>query len=602
MKVDHKHDHRDNSQDLYYQQVDTDFAHYALLAIACFATLLLVWRALFSLSCYLRQVACLTNDRQQFFVPASKWLAAARMHFLYAPLFRTRHYCEFRLSRAINMGTLPSRSQSCIVLGILAMNVALCTVNVPYGTDLAAAVVRRRTGTMATMNLIPVVLMAGRNNPLICLLRISYDTCNLFHRWLARIVVLESFAHVFAWCIPEARHGGWDAVRVAFKGSWFLQTGLIAASSFVFLLVHSPSPIRHAFYETFLHLHIAVVTVAFIFGWIHVEGHAAHKLLLAAIILWGVERAARIATILYRNGSRVPTTAVIEYLPNDLLKVALHIPRPWHITPGQHLYLYIPSISLWTSHPFSVCWSENWELLDTCDTTPDADTEKSNNEKRQRDTIYILIRRRTGFTETLARRVRRSVNQTLSVHAIVEGPYGGIHSLDSYGTVILFAGGVGITHHLLYLQRLVRGQVDGTVATKRITLVWAVRSLGDVECVEDWIDSTLRIGTAEEEEEEESTSRRKRSARVLQILIYVTGVCDSRDERSSHIGLDQGERQVFHGRPSFEKVLAWEVENQIGAMGVLCCGPGGFSDDVRRVCREAQRRSRIDFFEESFTW
>lgn len=87
------------------------------------------------------------------------------------------------------------------------MNVALCTMNVPYHTDQAAAVIQRRTGTMATVNLIPVVLMAGRNNPLIYLLQISYDTFNLLHRWLARIAVLESFAHVFTWCIPKARHG-----------------------------------------------------------------------------------------------------------------------------------------------------------------------------------------------------------------------------------------------------------------------------------------------------------------------------------------------------------------------------------------------------------
>jgi hypothetical protein len=299
--------------------------------------------------------------------------------------------------------------------------------------------------------------------------------------------------------------------------------------------------------------------------------------------------------MLYRNGSRIPTTAVIEYLPDDLLRVALHLPRPWHVTPGQHLYLYIPSISLWTSHPFSVCWCENQKTLDTHDTT--ADTEKNNNGHCQPQTIYILIRRRSGFTETLARRVRRSVNQTLSVHAIVEGPYGTIHSLDSYGTVVLFAGGVRITHQLLYLRRLVRGRVDGTVAARRVTLVWVVRSLGYVECVEDWIGNIMRIG---KEEEEAGSSRT--SARVLRILIYVTGVCDNEDEISP-TGLDSlSEKQVFSGRPSFDKVLAREVQNQVGAMGVLCCGNGGFSDDVRRVCREAQSGSRIDFFEESFTW
>ncbi|KAF4151417.1 hypothetical protein CNMCM6069_003872 [Aspergillus lentulus] len=447
---------------------------------------------------------------------------------------------------------------------------------------------------MATVNLIPVVLMAGRNNPLIYLLQISYDTFNLLHRWLARIAVLESFAHVFTWCIPKARHGGWDAVRLAFSDSSFIQTGLIAASAFSFLLVHSPSPIRHAFYETFLHLHIAIVVVSFIFLWIHLEGRVAQQFLLGAIVLWAIERTARIAAILYRNSSRVLTTAVIEYLPEDLLKIALRLPRPWLVRPGQHLYLCIPSISLWTSHPFSVCWT------DTLDTPGSTTYTDENNIKPQPEAIYILVRRRTGFTETLARRVRRSVNQTLSVHALIEGPYGAIHSLDSYGTVILFAGGIGITHHLLYLRRLVRGQVDGTVAARRITLVWVVRLLGDVECVEDWIGSILRIGKGKEEEEE--CCSRRTSARVLRILIYVTGVCVNTDE-ISRTGLDsQSEKQVFSGRPSFEEVLAVEVKNQVGAMGVLCCGNGEFNDDVRRVCREAQSGSSVDFFEESFTW
>ena len=40
--------------------------------------------------------------------------------------------------------------------------------------------------------------MAGRNNPLVPLLGISFDTYNLLHRWLGRIVVLESVLHSLA--------------------------------------------------------------------------------------------------------------------------------------------------------------------------------------------------------------------------------------------------------------------------------------------------------------------------------------------------------------------------------------------------------------------
>lgn len=58
---------------------------------------------------------------------------------------------------------------------------------------------------------------------------------------------------------------------------------------FTGLMAHSPSPIRHAFYETFLHLHIAMVAVAFGFLWQHLKGMAAQNYLLVSIIFWALE-------------------------------------------------------------------------------------------------------------------------------------------------------------------------------------------------------------------------------------------------------------------------------------------------------------------------
>lgn len=49
------------------------------------------------------------------------------------------------------------------------------------------------------------------------------------------------------------------------------------------------SPLRHAFYETFLHIHIGAALTAFIFLWIHLKGSPARDYLLATLILWGAE-------------------------------------------------------------------------------------------------------------------------------------------------------------------------------------------------------------------------------------------------------------------------------------------------------------------------
>lgn len=55
-----------------------------------------------------------------------------------------------------------------------------------------------RAGTLAIVNLFPLVILAGRNNPLIGLLNISYDTFNLLHRWFGRIVVALALTHGIA--------------------------------------------------------------------------------------------------------------------------------------------------------------------------------------------------------------------------------------------------------------------------------------------------------------------------------------------------------------------------------------------------------------------
>jgi len=54
-------------------------------------------------------------------------------------------------------------------------------------------------------------------------------------------------------------------------------------------MLHSLSPIRHAFYEVFVHLHFALAAACFGFLWVHLNGLAAQTYLLAAIILWALE-------------------------------------------------------------------------------------------------------------------------------------------------------------------------------------------------------------------------------------------------------------------------------------------------------------------------
>lgn len=273
---------------------------------------------------------------------------------------------------------------------------------------------------------------------------------------------------------------------------------LQALIGLMFLLIHSPSPIRHAFYESFLVFHIAAAILVIAGAWYHLGAKPDmvpwSKGLKIAISAWVVERALRLLRLLYCNLGRKMTTATVEALPGDACRVTVRMPRPWGMRPGQHLYLYIPSLGLWTGHPFSITWSDREHELHHHQHHSHQMT--LGDEKLQlplpmsrhdlvRSTdksMSLIVRRRTGFTDTLYRKAISSPNRVFTARAFAEGPYGGLEAFGSYGTVILIAGGVGITHPVPYIKELVEGYANGTVATRRITLVWVIQTAGWLRC------------------------------------------------------------------------------------------------------------------------
>lgn len=59
---------------------------------------------------------------------------------------------------------------------------------------------------------------------------------------------------------------------------------------------------------------------------------------------------------------------------------------------------------------------------------------------------------------------------------------------------------------------------------------------------------------------------------------------------------------VHYGRPSFQTLLENEKAEQVGALAVSVCGPGGLGDSVREAVRNVQGEKTVDLFEEAFSW
>lgn len=207
-------------------------------------------------SSHLRHIYCLTANRAQqnywSFDRSTSW-PWLKKNVIYAPVGSKRHNREIQLSKAHNYGTLPGRLQLILLVSYAVANVVFC-LYLDYGDNLGKtlAELRGRSGILSTANMIALVIMAARNNPLIPVLKISFDTFNLFHRWIGRIAIIEAVIHTMSWWCAYNQAEGAKAAAESFGGNPFLQYGLISMCFMALILIQSLSPVRHAFYETFL--------------------------------------------------------------------------------------------------------------------------------------------------------------------------------------------------------------------------------------------------------------------------------------------------------------------------------------------------------------
>lgn len=124
----------------------------------------------------------------------SAWL---KNHIFYAPLVGKRHARELRIFN-IASGIFPMRLEVFCVVLIYVVNLIYFLVGPPGRTfeKLTPSILSVRAGGLATANLLPLLLMSARCNPLTPLTGITFDKWNIGHRWVGRLIAIESILHV----------------------------------------------------------------------------------------------------------------------------------------------------------------------------------------------------------------------------------------------------------------------------------------------------------------------------------------------------------------------------------------------------------------------
>lgn len=229
--------------------------------------------------------------------------------------------------------------------------------------------------------------------------------------------------------------------------------------------------LRSRGYEFFYRMHQALAIGGLICSIFHLNGIGFKQPLWISLALWAADWIIRVVRILLFNvnvvlppipGSQRMSFATMRVYPNQLIRVSVTTPVRWVCKPGQYVFLHTNRWTFIGGHPFSVL----------------GPTEGGNG-------LELVIKAREGMTRRLyAALDDRSCapEYPVTIPVYVEGPYGHAAPVESYDEGLFFAGGIGITGVLGYVERMLESSRSATLP-KTIRLFWSVRSRNDIDPV-----------------------------------------------------------------------------------------------------------------------
>ncbi|KAG9238738.1 ferric reductase like transmembrane component-domain-containing protein [Amylocarpus encephaloides] len=338
-----------------------------------------------------------------------------------------------------------------------------------------------RAGMLAVAMTPWIVATSMKANMIAMITGIGHERLGVFHRWGGYLCLFLALVHTVPFYVqPVYEDGGMAVFQKLFpEGSGVVYgTGIACLVPLGWLCIGSLPFLRTLAYELFLFLHVpvAIAYVGLLFWHCH-NYLTSWSYLYATVAIWAFSYFLRLFNLNWsrpwRNAWLIGDEAAITLMAENAIKVTIPTQMKWK--PGQYVYLRMPGISVFESHPFtisSLCSedfpSEYGELYRDC---------------------TLVFRPFGGFTRrVLETAIERGPFKTYRAH--LEGPYGGMQrELAAFDTVILFAGGSGITAIVSQLLNLIKRMRDGKAVTKKIEVVWALKRLEAM----DWFREELRI-------------------------------------------------------------------------------------------------------------
>lgn len=437
-----------------------------------------------------------------------------------------------------------------------------------------------RTGIISLV-LTPLLLfLGGRNEVLSWVTGWKMSTMMLYHRWIARFVVLLAIIHSFGYTWLELRQEGFKGYSNDMK-TMYLKWGAVSTTAGGVLLVESLLYFRRHFYDLFLVIHIVLAAFFLVGLWYHVVELGYQQFVYPCFAVWLFDRLVRIIRLFWFGFPM----GKVSLVGKDVLKLQIPKRESWPLRPGGHAWVYfLDSKYFWQSHPFTFVKSVDCA-----------------------DEIVFYCKVKNGITRKMADKLASVPGKQANMRVGVEGPYGTMLRRYSHSDLVFIAGGGGIPG--VYSEAIHMAKVSRSHSRHSIRLVWIIR---DSELLK-WFDKELEAIASLNVEIKVFITRQRGEMRQA---FEVQSQQKSTENVSGTIGKEGKSTlkeedwpgisgiEVVHERPDIGSLVGEEIEKAKSSVAFVSCGHPALIDDLRyHVVKNIDQFSkRVDFFEQLEVW
>ncbi|KAJ5103864.1 hypothetical protein N7532_004393 [Penicillium argentinense] len=403
--------------------------------------------------------------------------------------------------------------------------------------------VAKRFGWMSVANFVLLVFLALKNTLLAPLSGHSYEKLRPLHKTAGYTCIVTTMLHASIYLSSYGLSGDLDNMRETSNIA-----GGIAGLAMVIIGFSTITWLARNYYEAFYAIHISMFFLIIVMVGMHRPDFATSTLIIIIFTacLWLADRLLRLGKLCWNYFGNYAT---ITPMADGAVRVKLHRRLP--CTPGSHAFLWMPSIRVFETHPFTLVSA---------------------------DPAEFLIRQYNGYTRSLYKAAQAQPGKV--IRCSVDGPYGQVPDFMNFDRVILIAGGSGATFTISIALNMIRDAAAANVS-KTVDFIWAVKHSESLR----WFEQELQ--------ELQDSSR-------VNFLVYVSrddpGSDSSSLDSTGLIGdLEKSKEgitgQTIHlvgvrkGRPDIPNLVAYCI-SQCGIesrIGVGACGPAQMIKAIRET-------------------